>query len=103
MSTPEQLLQQALELSKRTLELAEKEEWAAINKLDAERMECLKACFESESGISDKPSAAAIVKEILEINQKVSNTAGGARKELEESLLSLRKGRAATDAYKNSF
>lgn len=99
MPSPEGLLDEALSLTRKMLELAEKDEWEALRDLEQKQSELLKACFQEDIPFKDKGAAAKIVQEILDLHEKIFEIGSQFGSHMQEDLKKLQKGRDASRAY----
>ena len=99
MSSPEALLDEALSLTRKMLELAEKDEWEALRELEQKQSGLLRTCFESKKPFQDKAAAAKAVQEILDLHEKIFEIGSHFGSHMQEELIKLQKGRDASRAY----
>ena len=81
------------------LSRANENEWERVCGLDVKRRELVELCFRHETSAQDAPETAAAIKEILRLNQALTEL-GKTRQEALGADIRLKKvGRAALAAY----
>lgn len=92
-------LAEIIRLSHRMLAHARAGEWARVAELEAGRRELVLECFRSPTSAQDAPGVAALIKEILHLNHKVTELAKASHAQLGSELQDHRLGKAACAAY----
>ena len=92
-------LKEALLLTGKMRELAEKDEWEEVNCLWIKQDTLLKEGFRPENSINDRAAAAGIVQKILDLNEEITAIGNNSKDRAKKELSQIHKGRDATRAY----
>ncbi len=98
MPAPEDLLGDALLLTQKMLELAEKDEWEGVMELEKKQSALLRDCFQQEPPL-DRSASAEVIQEILALHEKIFEVASHFRSHIKKELSTMKKGRNANRAY----
>ena len=99
MPSSEALLDEALCLTRRMLELAQEDKWEALKELEQKQSALLRGCFKEDNSFEDKQAAAKVVQEILDLHEKIIEAGAHFGEHIREELTQLQKGRDASRAY----
>lgn len=88
-------------LSKEMLANARDHDWERVNELEVARKALVVSCFQRPTAEQDAPEVAAAIKEILRLNQDVSEIGRLYKEELVGEIRTNNIGRAAKAAYQN--
>ena len=88
-------------LSKEMLEKARDHDWARVAELEVTRKALVMHCFRQPTAEQDAPEVAAAIKEILRLNQDVSEIGRQYQEALGSEIHTRTVGRAASAAYLN--
>ncbi len=94
-------LQQVIDLSQQMLEMAQGGKWEAVAELEVRRKQLVAVCFQHPTNTQNAPEVAVSIREILSLNQQISDLVRGGREQLTGEIHSRNVGRAATAAYLN--
>lgn len=86
-------------LSREMLAKARDHDWARVAELEVARKALVMRCFQQPTAEQDVPEVAAAIKEILRLNQDVSEIGRQYREELAGEIQTRKIGRAAAAAY----
>ncbi len=86
-------------VSRDMLVLAQKNEWERVAELDDQRRTLVMHCFRSPTPEQDASAVAALIREILSLNQQVTDLGKAYRQSLGDKLHTNRVGRTAQVAY----
>ncbi len=92
-------LQRALLLSRRMLELAEKQSWAEMQALDQERMQWLQQAFERGFTAGEREQARILAEQVQDLNQQAMHKAERALTRVRQSARELQQNLKAARAY----
>ncbi|HHJ17174.1 MAG TPA: flagellar protein FliT [Gammaproteobacteria bacterium] len=101
MSERTRQLVEIIGLSKEMLAQAREHEWARVAELEASRKTLVMQCFQHTTAEQDVPEVAAAIREILRLNQDVSEIGRQYQEQLVGEIHTGNIGRAATAAYLN--
>lgn len=87
-------------LSKDMLDRAREDDWDAVSDLESRRRSLVTSGFIQPVSAHDGVETAAIIKEILNINQTIEDLARKRRDALGHDLQAGQTGKAATAAYR---
>lgn len=96
------MLDQLVRLSREMLSLAGQGEWERVAGLQIERQQMMGQTFPLDSSLTDTQGAAGQVKEILDLDQQITELARVQQKEIGQLLGKLNQGRTATRAYRDT-
>ena len=88
-------------LSKEMLAKARDHDWQRVTELEVARKALVVSCFQLPTAEQDAPEVAAAIKEILRLNQDVSEIGRQYKEELVGEIRTNNIGRAAKAAYQN--
>ena len=88
-------------LSKEMLAKARDHDWQRVTELEVARKALVVSCFQQPAVDQDVPEVAAAIKEILRLNQDVSEIGRQYKEELVGEIRTNNIGRAAKAAYQN--
>ena len=96
------MLGQILQMSQTMLALAEQDEWEQVEVLQRDRQQLMEQALPLDPALTNPDSAAAQIKEILGLDQQITELARSQQKEIGQVLGKLNQGRAATRAYQGN-
>ena len=94
-----QQLQQILLLSQEMLAKAGDHEWGLVAEIEARRSELVARCFQQPAQQQHASEVAAAIREILQLNRKISDMGERYREQLGSEIHSSKLGRTASAAY----
>jgi len=94
-------LVEIISLSKEMLAKARDHDWERVTELEVARKALVVSCFQRPTVEQDAPEVAAAIKEILRLNQDVSEIGRQYQEELVGEIHTGNIGRAARAAYQN--
>ena len=83
------------------LETARRLEWDKVADLEARRKQLVMDCFREPSPKQEAAEVAAVIKEILNLNQQVAELGKQCQTALANEIHTHNRGQAATSAYLN--
>lgn len=92
-------LEQALELSRTMLQLAEASDWEQVNGLDDERRRLLEAGLAGQAPESERPRVRGLLEQIEQLNGQTLARLGQGKAELYDSMQLFRHRQDAAQAY----
>jgi len=92
-------LEQILSLSKDMLEKAGDHEWGLVAEIEARRRELVMCCFQQPAQQQDASEVAAAIKEILRLNQEITDLGKRYQDQLGTEIHTNKLGRTASAAY----
>ena len=92
-------LGEIIHLSREMLETARQLEWDKVAELEARRKQLIMECFREPGPKQDAAKVAAVIKEILNLDQQVAELAKQCQTALGSEIHSHNRGHAATSAY----
>jgi len=92
-------LEQILLLSKDMLAKAGDNEWGLVAEIEARRRELVMGCFPQPAPQQDTSEVAAAIKEILRLNQAITDLGKRYQDRIGTEIHSNKLGRAASAAY----
>lgn len=92
-------LEQALELSRKMLQLAEASDWEQVNRLDDERRHLLELGLVGQASEADRPRARGILEQIERLNGQTLDRLSQGKAELFDSIQLFRHRQDAALAY----
>ena len=101
MSERTRQLVEIIGLSKEILVQAREHAWERVAELETSRKALVMRCFQQPAAEQDVPEVAAAIKEILRLNQDVSEIGRQYQEKLVGEIHTGKIGRAATTAYLN--
>ena len=96
----QQLLDQALNISRRMLELGDDEQWDQVIELEAQRRLVLERAFATRDPVNE--SLAQRVREILDLDKSLMAMSLKVRDEVAAELGHFNRSRKASNAYRAS-
>ena len=94
-----QQLENIVLLSKDMLNHAKQGDWAQVTELEAGRRTLVMRCFRQPVRYQDAPQVAAAIKEILHLNQMVSDLVSAHQDAVGIDIRNNKQGRTARAAY----
>lgn len=94
-----QQLKDIIVMSKQMLTLAKNREWEQVTELEEKRRVLVLQCFQQPTSEQDSPEVAASIREVLRLNQEVTELGKQSREELGGELRTNITGRTAQAAY----
>lgn len=94
-----QQLKQVIEMSQCMLEAARVMDWDQVAVLETQRKTLVMECFQKSTNEQDAADVAASIKEILRLNQEVTELGRQCRDQLGDEIHVRNTGRTATAAY----
>ena len=94
-----QQLEQILLLSQDMLTKAADHEWGLVAEIEARRRDMLTRCFQQAAQQQQGGEVEAAIKEILRLNQEISDLGKRYRDQLGSEINTNKLGRAASAAY----
>lgn len=94
-----QQLAEIIHLSRGMLETARQLEWDRVADLEARRKPLVMDCFREPAPKQDAAEVAAVIKEILNLNQQVAELGKQCQTALGSEIHTHNRGHAATSAY----
>ena len=88
-----------IEHSHAMLKHAEAGEWEAVVEDEAVRRELIDAFFSQPSNIANEPDISNVIKELLQINDRLEQLTSDARDRLKSEAQTISTGRKAVSAY----
>ena len=88
-----------LALSRRMLECAEQGAWALLAELEAQRRSLIETLF-NDPAAAHRPNVAAVVRELLALDDRTVALAASRRQELADVLRGIHLGKHALRAYR---
>lgn len=95
-----QQLGEIIALSQDMLELARDNAWERVAELEAQRRTLVMQCFHAPTEKQDSDIVAAVIREILSINQQLTDTGKAHQQYLGNQLRTNQVGRTAQQAYR---
>ncbi len=92
-------LKEIVHLSREMLERAGQLEWDKIVPLETRRKQLVMQCFRAPTPESDAAEVAAAIKEILSLNQQVTELGKQCQTQLGTEIHAHNRGRVASSAY----
>jgi hypothetical protein len=92
-------LEQILLLSKDMLARAGDREWGLVAEIEARRRELVMRCFQQPAQQQDTTEVAAAIKEILRLNQEITDLGKCYQNQLGTEIHTNKLGRTASAAY----
>jgi hypothetical protein len=86
-------------LSKDMLAKAGDGEWALVAEIEGRRRELVARCFEQPTTQRDAPEVADAIREILRLNQQITELGGRCQERLGNEINISKRGRTASAAY----
>jgi hypothetical protein len=96
-----QQLKEIVSLSREMLRQAGDNEWERVGELEQTRRELVMTCFGQRTPEQDGPEVAAAIKEILRLNQELTELGKRQREALGAEVHNHKLGSAAQAAYLN--
>ncbi len=100
-TTRRRKLMDIVDLSRDMLNTARDSEWEKVAELEARRKQFVMEYFSRPVGTREAPEVAAAIKEILKLNQEVTELGKRSSEALQEQIQVHNRGRAATSAYRS--
>jgi len=94
-----QQLDKIIHLSREMLETARRLEWGKVAELEACRKQLVMECFREPAPKQDAAEIAAVIKEILNLDQQVTELGKQCQTVLGSEIHTHNRGQAATSAY----
>jgi Flagellar protein FliT len=94
-----QQLAEIIRLSREMLETARQLEWGTVADLEARRKPLVLDCFREPAPKQDAAEVAAVVREILNLDQQVAELGKQCQTVLGSEIHTHNRGHAATSAY----
>lgn len=94
-----QQLGEIIHLSREMLETARQLEWGKVAELEARRKQLVMECFREPGPKQDAAEVAAVIKEILNLDQQVAELGKQCQTALGSEIHTHNRGHAATSAY----
>ena len=94
-----QQLRDIIELSKDMLLKAQANEWERVAELEVARKTLVTRCFQQPASGQDAPEVAAAIKEILSLNQQVTQLGQKYQEQIGCDIRTSKVGRNASAAY----
>ena len=94
-----QQLMDIIELSKDMLSKAQANEWELVAELETRRKTLVTRCFQQPASGQDAPEVAAAIKEILSLNQQVTQLGQKYQEQIGCDIHTSKVGRNASAAY----
>lgn len=94
-----QQLGEIIHLSREMLEAARQLDWDKVAELEACRKPLVMECFREPVPKQDAAEVAAVIKEILNLNQQVAELGKQCQTALGSDIHTCNRGHAATSAY----
>jgi len=94
-----QQLSEIIHLSREMLEAARQLDWDKVAELEACRKQLVMECFREPAPKQDAAEIAAVIKEILNLDQQVAELAKQCQTALGSEIHTHNRGHAATSAY----
>ncbi len=98
-STRRKKLTDIIRLSRDMLDTARELEWDKVAILEVRRKQCVMEYFRQPVPEQEAAEVAAAIKEILDLNQQVTELGKQCSKDLGTEIHANNRGRAATSAY----
>jgi hypothetical protein len=92
-------LEEIILLSKDMLAKAGDGDWELVAEIEGRRRELLTRCFEQPTAERDASEVADAVREILRLNQEITELGGRSRARLGNEINTSKLGRTASAAY----
>ena len=92
-------LEQILSLSKDMLEKAGDHEWGRVAEIEVRRRELVMCCFQQPAQQQHDTEVAAAIREILRLNQEITDLGKRYQDQLGGEIHTNKKGRTASAAY----
>jgi len=96
-----QQLGKIIALSQDMLELARENAWERVAELEGQRRTLVMQCFRSPTEKQDTSTMAAVIREILSLNQQLTDLGKAHRQHLGNKLHTNQVGRSAQLAYRD--
>ena len=96
-----QQLSKIITLSREMLALAEENAWEQVAELDSQRRSLVLQCFQAPTQKQDSAAVAAVIREVLSLNQQVSEMGKAFRQQLGNEIHTNQVGRTARLAYRD--
>lgn len=94
-----QQLKDIIDLSRQMLALADDNQWGKVAELEAQRRQLVMDCFRHPTPDRDAAEVAAVIREVLQLNQQVTERGQRLQDELGSQMQARRIGRTAQQAY----
>ena len=94
-----QQLGEIIHLSREMLETARQLEWDKVAELEARRKQLVMECFRETGPKQDAAEVAAVIKEILNLDQQVAELVKQCQTALGSEIHTHNRGHVATSAY----
>jgi len=94
-----QQLDEIIHLSREMLETARRLEWDKVAELEERRKQLVMECFRGPAPKQDAAEVAAVIKEILNLDQQVTELVEQCQTALGSEIHTHNRGHAATSAY----
>ncbi len=96
---PVQCLQEALLLSHRMMDLADRQQWEAMQRLDRERMRWLERAFSGSVPQAQREQARLLAEQIQALNMKAMHKAEQQLKRVKQTARDMQRNLKAARAY----
>lgn len=93
---------EVLELSRRMLAAADRQDWESVHELEAQRTRLFEQYDAREQARSGKQAIESALREMLDINQRILELSLNARDELQKHFGTLNRGIKAEEAYRRN-
>jgi hypothetical protein len=94
-----QQLEEIIHLSREMLEAAAQRDWDKVVELEARRKPLVMECFREPPPKQDAAEVAAVIKEILNLDQQIAELGKQCQTTLGSEINTHNRGQAATSAY----
>lgn len=98
-SQRDQQLNDITDLSREMLLRAQENAWERVGELEEQRRSLVVLCFQHKTAEQDAPDVAALIREILRLNQEVTELSKKHQQVLAADIHTNRVGRSAQAAY----
>ncbi len=95
----EQAMAHLVVCTERMLRCADEGDWAALELLAQERLECMSACLGPDHGAEPSESGSEAIAALLVLNDRLVQRVAAARSAVMDEIASLRHGRGSRDSY----
>jgi len=98
-SQRDQQLKDITDLSREMLLRAQENAWERVGELEEQRRSLVALCFQHKTAEQDATEVAALIREILGLNQEITELSKKHQQELAADIHTNRVGRSAQAAY----